>query len=137
MYGEDQTEPLVLPTLDEGFPTNEQGDVEILNGDEKRVPPGATWVKGHDASTACASLSVECAPVLVGFDRRRGCTRPRKDGVLVRDEDADKVVEELKRVRAVAKRKAISQKRSKVHQRWAVLARGLLSRDVLRERYGA
>jgi hypothetical protein len=31
----------------------------------------------------------------------------------------------------------MSQKRSKVHQRWAVLARGLLSRDVLRERYGA
>ena len=137
LYGEDQTEPLVLPTLDEGFPTNEQGDVEILNGDEKRVPPGATWVKGQDASKACASVGVECAPVLVGFDRRRGSTRPRKDGVLVRDEDADKVVEELRRVRAVAKRKSLSQKRSKVHQRWAVLARGLLSRDVLRERYGA
>ena len=110
---------------------------EILNGDVKRVPPGATWVKGHDASKACASVGVECAPVLVGFDRRRGSTRPRKDGVLVRDEDADKVVEELRRVRAVAKRKSLSQKRSKVHQRWAVLARGLLSRDVLRERYGA
>ena len=75
--------------------------------------------------------------MLVGFDRRRGSTRPRKDGVLVRDADADKVVEELRRLRGEARRKSITQKRSKVHQRWAVLARGLLSRDVLRERYGA
>ena len=139
LYGEEQTDVLEPVALADGrFPTNAQGDVEIMDGDARRVPPGATWVKGADASRACAVVRVECAPVLVGFDRRRGkAARPRKDGVLVRDADAAKVVDELRKVRAVSKRKAVGARRAKVRGRWAVFSRGLLTRDVLRGRYGA
>ena len=46
LYGEWQTEPIVVaPVVDDIFPTNKYGKLELWDGNEKLVPRGAVYLR--------------------------------------------------------------------------------------------
>ena len=130
------------------------------------MPPGATWIRGQDARIAArgfvsrpartfrsflptpdprrrrvdayAPLTQTAAPVLVGFERKRGAApRPKHDGVLVRDADVPVVLEKLRAARGEAAAAKRADKGRRIAARWGALARAALSREKLRQTYGA
>ena len=139
LYAEDQTEPWAPdPVGPNGeLPVNDYGNVEIF--DEAHVPRGGTWLQGKDALPAAVEAGAAFAPVVVGFERKRGdkTPRPKIDGVLVPDDAADVVraIRDAKVDARDAQQRAVRATRART--RWAALTRALLSRAELRSRYGA
>ena len=111
------------------IPTNEYGNVEVINGDTSRVPEGAVFVDMAMAFKAATQLKVPCAKAVIGFERRggagvttptfRGCVCLEKDADMVRDAATD-----LEKDRDERKEK---KREDKVLKNWARLVGAALN----------
>lgn len=139
LFAYDQTEPWAPEPVgaDGSIPVNDYGNVEIF--DDALVPRGGAWVRGRDAAAAAVDAGAAFAPVVVGFERKRGDPKPKPkvDGVLVAEAHGDAVRARADARAADREARGKATRAKKVGARWAAIARTLLSREQLRASYGA
>ena len=94
---------------------------------------------GRDAAAAAVDAGAAFAPVVVGFERKRGDPKPKPkvDGVLVAAAHGDAVRARADARAADREARGKATRAKKVGARWAAIARTLLSREKLRASYGA
>jgi len=138
LFSETQTEAWAPDAvLDRIIPTNDHGNVDLVDGDERLVPRGAVWVRGEDARNAARVLRLEHADALVGFEF--ACKKPatpKFDGVVCLVEDVEALRRAVShRVEAAAESER-NKRRAKYSARWGALVRKVLTRERLRDEYG-
>ncbi|CAM9569893.1 unnamed protein product, partial [Ectocarpus fasciculatus] len=141
LYGSWQTESIVRDVVQDGIlPTNDHGNIEVLNYNASLIPVGSRYVEEDFAEAAAKKLEIPFAKALVGFENKRGrvgvASFPIFDGVVVLEEHADLVTEvaiSMLGNKLVQKTKSIE---AKIVMRWQNIVNGVLLRHRIKETYG-
>lgn len=139
LYRLAQTEP--VPRLSVGsdgsLPVNEHGNIEVWDGDLRLVPVGAALVgTNSDAVRLAQQLGILCAPALVGFDLRGDKKVPRIGGAVVAEAQADLLREAVNNMMDHKEQQKDLKRQQAIVVKWERLARALLIRQSLKEKYG-
>ncbi|KAL8246727.1 hypothetical protein R6Q59_007943 [Mikania micrantha] len=134
LYGKWQTEPLCLPSAENGIvPKNERGQVDLWS--EKCLPPGTVHLGFPRIFAIAKKLEIDYAPAMVGFDFRNGRSIPVYNGIVVCSEFKNTILEayaeEEERRGAEERRKNEAQALS----RWYQLLSSIVTRQRLNNRY--
>ena len=136
LYGEWQTDPWDPPAAKNGVvPKNERGNVHLV-GAKALPPPGTTHVNLPRITRVARTLrGCDYAPALVGFERRRGDSARRFEGIVV----VRGVEERLRAAWEAAERereRAEAERRVKdAAKRWRVMLSAVWTRLSLREEF--
>eukprot|EP00607_Mallomonas_marina_P003139 CAMPEP_0182438786 /NCGR_PEP_ID=MMETSP1167-20130531/86002_1 /TAXON_ID=2988 /ORGANISM="Mallomonas Sp, Strain CCMP3275" /LENGTH=751 /DNA_ID=CAMNT_0024632303 /DNA_START=33 /DNA_END=2289 /DNA_ORIENTATION=+ len=137
LYGEWQTiEIQPGSALDGIIPTNQYGDVEVWGHNPALLPVGTALVQGTLAVQAAKQLNLPHAAAIVDFETRNGRRVPKLDGAVVLTDHAELVQEAAANLEEERCKKADYKREKIMLSRWEKIARGVLSRNRLRETYG-
>ncbi|KAK9050016.1 hypothetical protein SSX86_031015 [Deinandra increscens subsp. villosa] len=134
LFGKWQTEPLCLPSAENGIvPKNDRGQVDVWS--EKCLPPGTVHLGFPRIFAIAKKLKIDYAPAMVGFDFRNGRSIPVYNGIVVCSEFKNTILEayaeEEERRGAEERRKNEAQAIS----RWYQLLSSIVTRQRLNNRY--
>ncbi|XP_076925936.1 DNA repair protein RAD4-like [Bidens hawaiensis] len=134
LYGKWQTEPLCLPSAENGIvPKNDRGQVDVWS--EKCLPPGTVHLGFPRIWSIAKKLEIDYAPAMVGFEFRNGRSLPVFNGIVVCSEFKNTILEayaeEEERRGEEERRKNEAQALS----RWYQLLSSIITRQRLNNRY--
>eukprot|EP00171_Calliarthron_tuberculosum_P014052 IDg14052t1 len=132
LFGEWQTDPLVIPPVVNGIvPRNARGNVELWTAEH--LPKDGAHVANKFASAAARALDVDYALAMTGFDIRSGRSVPRIEGVVVAVEYADAVRAAAAEKESAAHERAEERAREEAAQRWRALLKAMWAREKVRK----
>ncbi len=135
LFGEWQTDPLIIPPVVDGkVPRNERGNVELWT--PEHLPAGGVHVDSRYAMAAARALSVDYAQAMTGFDVRSGRSVPRIEGVVVAAEFAEAVRAAAAEKERLAFERAEAKAREEACARWKALLKAMAAREKVRKKYG-
>ncbi len=135
LYGEWQTDPYEPPPAVDGIvPRSEHNHVELWT--EKHLPRGTVHLRDAYVAQAAKKLGVDCAPAMVGFDRRQGRSVPRFDGVVVCAEVAEALHEAAGSLADDEAERQRGKDHARVVANWQAVLAAMRVRVELDARYG-
>ena len=141
LYGDWQTLPIkILEVIDGILPSNEHGNIEVWNGNERLVPVGAALLKSTKPMTVfkiATELGIQYRRALFGFEDRQGIRCPVFGGIVVMEKDKDVVRAAVDQIEYDEELRRENIREGKILRRWQILVSKVLTRLSLKERYNA
>ncbi|KAE9419008.1 hypothetical protein Angca_005134, partial [Angiostrongylus cantonensis] len=136
VFGYWQTEPYRPPKVTNGrIPCNEFGNVYMYQ--PSMCPIGAVHLRLPGLPSIARRLGgLQCVPAVVGWDFNSCANFPIMEGACVLEEDAEKFVNEWKRLESSRKERENKRREERVLGNWRKLIRGILRHQYLKTRFG-
>lgn len=135
LYSYNQTDWIIPPPIQDGvIPKNQYGNIDLFV--EHMLPEGAAHVPYRGAVRVCKRLEIDFAEAVVDFEFGNRMAVPVIQGVVIAEENFDKVMEELAKDEAEKKRKEDEKRRKVVLAMWRRLLMGMRIRERVQREYG-
>ncbi|KAH9888143.1 Rad4-domain-containing protein [Xylariomycetidae sp. FL2044] len=135
LYSHAQTDWIIPDPIKDGIiPKNEYGNIDMFA--EHMCPEGAIHVPFRGAVRVCKRLEIDYAEAVVGFEFGHRMAVPVIQGVVIAEENYERMVEELEKDEAERARKEDEKRRKAALAMWRKLLMGLRIADRLRQDYG-
>ncbi|KAI1767260.1 Rad4-domain-containing protein, partial [Hypoxylon sp. FL1150] len=135
LYSLEQTDWIIPPPIENGvIPKNEYGNIDMFA--EHMCPEGAIHVPYRGVVRVCKRLEIDYAEAVVGFEFGHRMAVPVIQGVVVAEENYERVMEELEKDEAERARKENEKRRKEVLTMWRKFLMGLRIADRFRQEYG-
>ena len=137
LYGTWQTEVYVPPVATNGeIPTNEHGNVELWGGNMDLLPGGCRHIDSPWIQTTCVEQKISYKEAFVGFETKDRAVKPKIQGIVVLEEDYDRLVEAhtAKTAEKTAKKK--EKRDSRLLKRWGELIKLAVQQRRVQQEYG-
>ncbi|KAI1143098.1 Rad4-domain-containing protein [Hypoxylon sp. FL0543] len=135
LYSFEQTDWIIPPPIQNGvIPKNEYGNIDMFA--EHMCPEGAVHVPYRGVVRVCKRLQIDYAEAVVGFEFGHRMAVPVIQGVVIAEENYDRVMEELEKDEAERARKENEKRRKEVMTTWRKFLMGLRIADRFKRDYG-
>lgn len=135
IYSIDQTEYIIPPPIKDGIiPKNAYGNADVFV--ESMIPQGATHLKLKGAARIARKLEIDHAEAVVGFEFKKRGAIPVVLGVLVADENADRLEAAWQEAEDLRIRKEDKKRSDAALKHWARFLKGLRIRHRINAEYG-
>lgn len=135
IYSIDQTEYIIPPPIKNGIiPKNAYGNADVFV--ESMIPEGATHLKLKGASRIARKLEIEHAEAVVGFEFKARGAIPVVLGVLVANENAERLRDAWQEAEEIRIRKEDKKRSDAALKLWAKLLKGMRIRRRINAEYG-
>ncbi|KAI1468858.1 Rad4-domain-containing protein [Daldinia caldariorum] len=135
LYSFDQTDWIIPPPIQNGvIPKNEYGNIDMFA--EHMCPEGAIHVPYRGVVRVCKRLGVDYAEAVVGFEFGHRMAVPVIQGVVIAEENYERVMEQLEKDEAERARKENEKRRKEVLTMWRKLLMGLRIAERFKQDYG-
>ncbi|OTA69123.1 Rad4-domain-containing protein [Hypoxylon sp. EC38] len=135
LYSFEQTDWIIPPPIQNGvIPKNEYGNIDMFV--EHMCPEGAVHVPYRGVVRVCKRLQIDYAEAVVGFEFGHRMAVPVIQGVVIAEENYDRVMEELEKDEAERARKENEKRRKEVMTMWRKFLMGLRIADRFKQDYG-
>ncbi|OTA83665.1 hypothetical protein M434DRAFT_400640 [Hypoxylon sp. CO27-5] len=135
LYSFEQTDWIIPPPIQNGvIPKNEYGNIDMFV--EHMCPEGAVHVPYRGVVRVCKRLQIDYAEAVVGFEFGHRMAVPVIQGVVIAEENYDRVMEELEKHEAERARKENEKRRKEVMTMWRKFLMGLRIADRFKQDYG-
>ncbi|KAI1401214.1 Rad4-domain-containing protein [Hypoxylon fuscum] len=135
LYSFEQTDWIIPPPIQDGIiPKNEYGNIDMFA--EHMCPEGAIHIPYRGVVRVCKRLEIDYAEAVVGFEFGHRMAVPVIQGVVVAEENYERVIEELEKDEAERARKENEKRRKEVLTMWRKLLMGLRIVDRFKQDYG-
>ncbi|KAJ0703791.1 putative DNA repair protein Rad4 [Helianthus annuus] len=134
LYGKWQTEPLCLPSAENGIvPKNDRGQVDVWS--EKCLPPGTVHLGFPRIFAIAKKLEIDYAPAMVGFEFRNGRSFPVYNGIVVCSEFKNIILEAYAEEEVRRGEEERRKNEAQAISRWYQLLSSIITRQRLNNRY--
>ncbi|KAI0116900.1 Rad4-domain-containing protein [Daldinia grandis] len=135
LYSFDQTDWIIPPPIQNGIiPKNEYGNIDMFA--EHMCPEGAIHVPYRGVVRVCKRLEVDYAEAVVGFEFGHRMAVPVIQGVVIAEENYERVMEQLEKDEAERARKENEKRRKEVLHTWRRFLMGLRIAERFKQDYG-
>ncbi|KAI0845523.1 Rad4-domain-containing protein [Daldinia vernicosa] len=135
LYSFDQTDWIIPPPIQNGIiPKNEYGNIDMFA--EHMCPEGAIHVPYRGVVRVCKRLEVDYAEAVVGFEFGHRMAVPVIQGVVIAEENYERVMEQLEKDEAERARKENEKRRKEVLYTWRRFLMGLRIAERFKQDYG-
>ncbi|KAI0380128.1 Rad4-domain-containing protein [Hypomontagnella monticulosa] len=135
LYSFEQTDWIIPPPIENGIiPKNEYGNIDMFA--EHMCPEGAVHVPYRGVVRVCKRLEIDYAEAVVGFEFGHRMAVPVIQGVVIAEENYERVMEELEKDEAERARKENEKRRKEVFTMWRKFLMGLRIADRFKQDYG-
>ncbi|KAI1656783.1 Rad4-domain-containing protein [Daldinia decipiens] len=135
LYSFDQTDWIIPPPIQNGIiPKNEYGNIDMFA--EHMCPEGAIHVPYRGVVRVCKRLEVDYAEAVVGFEFGHRMAVPVIQGVVIAEENYERVMEQLEKDDAERARKENEKRRKEVLYTWRRFLMGLRIAERFKKDYG-
>ncbi|WKY03883.1 hypothetical protein Q1695_005109 [Nippostrongylus brasiliensis] len=136
VFGYWQTEPYRPPKVENGrIPCNEFGNVYMYQ--PTMCPIGAVHLRLPGLPSIARRLGgLQCVPAVVGWDFNSCTNFPIMEGACVLEEDAEKFINEWKRLEATREERENKRREERVLGNWKKLIRGILRLHYVKSKFG-
>ncbi|KAI1381838.1 Rad4-domain-containing protein [Hypoxylon crocopeplum] len=135
LYSFEQTDWIIPPPIQDGIiPKNEYGNIDMFA--EHMCPEGAIHVPYRGVVRVCKRLQIDYAEAVVGFEFGHRMAVPVIQGVVIAEENYERVMEELEKDEAERARKENEKRRKVVFTTWRKFLMGLRIADRFKQDYG-
>ncbi|KAI0120341.1 Rad4-domain-containing protein [Hypoxylon sp. NC0597] len=135
LYSFEQTDWIIPSPIQNGvIPKNEYGNIDMFV--EHMCPEGAVHVPYRGVVRVCKRLQIDYAEAVVGFEFGHRMAVPVIQGVVIAEENYDRVMEELEKDEAERARKENEKRRKEVMTMWRKFLMGLRIADRFKQDYG-
>ncbi|KAH8681117.1 Rad4 transglutaminase-like domain-containing protein [Xylariales sp. PMI_506] len=135
LYSFEQTDWIIPEPIKDGvIPKNEYGNIDMFA--EHMCPEGAVHLPYRGAVRVCKRLQVDFAEAVVGFEFGHRMAVPVIQGVVVAEENQDRVLEEIAKDEVERARKEDEKRRKAALGMWRKLLMGLRIADRIHQEYG-
>eukprot|EP00981_Chlorochromonas_danica_P008789 scaffold2312_cov165-Ochromonas_danica.AAC.29 len=136
LYGEWQTAPWEIPPVVDGIlPRNQFGNWEVWGGQQRFVPLGAIFVASEYAVKAAKMIGIQFVPAVISFESRSGRSHPVIGGVVVLLDHESILRDCIFTIEGLRSEEAYLSRERMIAGKWLRLARSLLVRQGLNEKY--
>ncbi|TKS77279.1 DNA repair protein complementing XP-C cells [Collichthys lucidus] len=135
LFGEWQTEEYQPPLAVDGkVPRNDYGNVYLFK--PCMLPVGCVHLRLPNLHRVARKLDIDAAPAVTGFDFHGGYSHAVTDGYIVCEEHEEILRAAWVEEQELQKQKEKEKREKRVTSNWALLVKGLLIREKLKQRYG-
>ncbi|KAL7628985.1 hypothetical protein AAE478_000503 [Parahypoxylon ruwenzoriense] len=135
LYSLEQTDWIIPAPIQNGIiPKNEYGNIDMFV--EHMCPEGAVHVPYRGVVRVCKRLQIDYAEAVVGFEFGHRMAVPVIQGVVIAEENYERVIEELEKDEAERARKENEKRRKEVLTMWRKFLMGMRIVDRFRQDYG-
>ncbi|OTB06283.1 hypothetical protein M426DRAFT_55613 [Hypoxylon sp. CI-4A] len=135
LYSSEQTDWIIPPPIQNGvIPKNEYGNIDMFA--EHMCPEGAIHVPYRGVVRVCKRLEIDYAEAVVGFEFGHRMAVPVIQGVVIAEENYERVIEELEKDEAEKARKENEKRRKEVFTTWRKFLFGLRIAERFRQEHG-
>ncbi|KAI1462126.1 Rad4-domain-containing protein [Annulohypoxylon moriforme] len=135
LYSLEQTDWIIPPPIQNGvIPKNEYGNIDMFV--EHMCPEGAVHIPYRGVVRVCKRLEVDYAEAVVGFEFGHRMAVPVIQGVVIAEENYERVIEELEKDEAERARKEDEKRRKEVLGMWRKFLMGLRIADRFKQDFG-
>ncbi|XP_010156159.1 PREDICTED: DNA repair protein complementing XP-C cells [Eurypyga helias] len=134
LFGRWQTEEYQPPIAVDGkVPRNEYGNVYLFL--PSMLPVGCVQLRLPNLNRLARKLDIDCAQAITGFDFHGGYSHPVTDGYVVCEEYKEVLIAAWENEQAEMEKKEKEKREKRALGNWKLLAKGLLIRERLKQRY--
>lgn len=135
LYSFDQTDWIIPEPIKDGIiPKNEYGNIDLFV--EHMCPKGAVHVPYRGAMRVCKRLKIDFAEAVVDFEFGHRMAVPVIQGVVIAEENLERVMEELRKDEAERARKEDEKRRKAALGMWRKFLMGMRIVARIRQEYG-
>ncbi|KAI1820217.1 Rad4 transglutaminase-like domain-containing protein [Xylaria intraflava] len=135
LYSFDQTDWIIPDPIQDGvIPKNEYGNIDMFA--EHMCPEGAVHVPYRGTVRVCKRLEIDYAEAVVGFEFGHRMAVPVIQGVVIAQENYERLIEELEKDEAERARKEDEKRRKAALGTWRKFLIGLRVANRMHENYG-
>ncbi|KAM3842747.1 DNA repair protein complementing XP-C cells [Diretmus argenteus] len=135
LFGEWQTEEYQPPVAVDGkIPRNDYGNVYLFK--PCMLPLGCVHLRLPGLNRVARKLGMDAAPAVTGFDFHGGFSHAVTDGYIVCEEHEEVLRAAWVEEQHIQKQKEKEKREKRVISNWTLLAKGLLIKQRLQQRYG-
>ncbi|XP_045913422.1 DNA repair protein complementing XP-C cells [Micropterus dolomieu] len=135
LFGEWQTEEYQPPIAVDGkVPRNDYGNVYLFK--PCMLPVGCVHLRLPNLHRTARKLNIDAAPAVTGFDFHGGYSHAVTDGYIVCEEHEEILRAAWVEEQELQKQKEKEKREKRTISNWALLVKGLLIREKLKQRYG-
>ncbi|KAI0397781.1 Rad4-domain-containing protein [Xylariaceae sp. FL0594] len=135
LYSHEQTDWIIPPPIKDGvIPKNEYGNIDMFA--EHMCPAGAVHVPYRGVVRVCKRLQIDYAEAVVGFEFGHRMAVPVIQGVVIAQENYERVIENLEKDEAERQRKEDEKRRKAALFTWRKFMMGLRIADRMIQDYG-
>ncbi|KAI1432237.1 Rad4 transglutaminase-like domain-containing protein [Xylaria sp. CBS 124048] len=134
LYSHDQTDWIIPDPIKDGvIPKNEYGNIDMFA--EHMCPEGAVHVPYRGTVRICRRLEIDYAEAVVGFEFGHRMAIPVIQGVVIAEENHERLIEELEKYEAEQARKADEKRKKAALGGWRKFLLGLRVSSRMNENY--
>ncbi|XP_030425993.1 DNA repair protein complementing XP-C cells isoform X1 [Gopherus evgoodei] len=134
LFGLWQTEEYQPPVAVDGrVPRNEYGNVYLFL--PCMLPIGCVQLKLPNLHRVARKLDIDCVQAITGFDFHGGYSHPVTDGYIVCEEYKEVLIAAWENEQAEIEKREKEKREKRALGNWKLLAKGLLIRERLKQRY--
>lgn len=134
LFGLWQTEEYQPPVAVDGrVPRNEYGNVYLFL--PCMLPIGCVQLKLPNLHRVARKLDIDCVQAITGFDFHGGYSHPVTDGYVVCEEYKEVLIAAWENEQAEIEKREKEKREKRALGNWKLLAKGLLIRERLKQRY--
>ncbi|KAG6939356.1 XPC complex subunit, DNA damage recognition and repair factor [Chelydra serpentina] len=134
LFGLWQTEEYQAPVAVDGrVPRNEYGNVYLFL--PCMLPIGCVQLKLPNLHRVARKLDIDCVQAITGFDFHGGYSHPVTDGYIVCEEYKEVLIAAWENEQAEIEKREKEKREKRALGNWKLLAKGLLIRERLKQRY--
>ncbi|XP_025044548.2 DNA repair protein complementing XP-C cells isoform X1 [Pelodiscus sinensis] len=134
LFGLWQTEEYQPPVAVDGrVPRNEYGNVYLFQ--PCMLPIGCVQLKLPNLHRVARKLDIDCVQAITGFDFHGGYSHPVTDGYIVCEEYREVLIAAWENEQAELEKREKEKREKRALGNWKLLAKGLLIRERLKQRY--
>ncbi|NXD11806.1 XPC protein, partial [Nothocercus nigrocapillus] len=134
LFGRWQTEEFQPPVAVDGkVPRNEYGNVYLFL--PSMLPVGCVQLRLPNLNRVARKLDIDCAQAITGFDFHGGYSHPVTDGYVVCEEYKEVLIAAWENEQAEIEKKEKEKREKRALGNWKLLAKGVLIRERLKQRY--
>ncbi len=141
LYGTWQTEEYVPPPATNGqIPTNEYNNVELWDLNMKLLPGGCRYVEPLPyIQQTCRELKPEVnyKEAMVGFETKDKVSKPKRNGIVILEEDYDRLIEAHTAVAAAKTAQTKEKRDARLLNRWGELIKLVVQMRRVQQNYGS
>ncbi|XP_051913307.1 DNA repair protein complementing XP-C cells isoform X2 [Hippocampus zosterae] len=135
LFGEWQTEAYQPPIAVNGkVPRNDYGNVYLFKA--CMLPVGCVHLRLSNLHRVAKKLDMDAVPAVTGFDFHGGYSHAVTDGYIVCEEHEEILRAAWEEEQELQKQRDKEKREKRVISNWTLLAKGLLIRERLKQRYG-
>ncbi|XP_032640194.1 DNA repair protein complementing XP-C cells isoform X2 [Chelonoidis abingdonii] len=134
LFGLWQTEEYQPPVAVDGrVPRNEYGNVYLFL--PSMLPIGCVQLKLPNLHRVARKLDIDCVQAITGFDFHGGYSHPVTDGYIVCEEYKEVLIAAWENEQAEIEKREKEKREKRALGNWKLLAKGLVIRERLKQRY--